>query len=59
MGMTDERVTQFVEGYMPGYELYLEDLQYIPFFPPDEMSKNKGQLRLVLDIHRMIMNLES
>jgi D-glycerate 3-kinase len=59
MGMTDEQVIKFVEGYMPGYELYLDDLEHVPFFPPDETSKNKGQLKLILDEHRRITNLES
>ncbi|KAK6607562.1 copper-transporting atpase [Botrytis cinerea] len=32
-GMTDASVIQFVQDYMPAYELYLEELQRKPFIP--------------------------
>jgi D-glycerate 3-kinase len=56
-GMTDEQVISFVEGYMPGYELYLDDLRDVPFFPKGE--KEKGQVSLILNKERRIVNHES
>jgi D-glycerate 3-kinase len=53
-GMTDEQVVRFVEGYMPGYALYLDDLRTKPFFA-DAIDGSKGsrQLQLQLDKSRV------
>jgi D-glycerate 3-kinase len=54
-GMTDEQVVLFVEGYMPSYELYMDDLRSTAFFPKTEGGQEKGQLRLVLDKNRTML----
>ncbi|KAJ5624498.1 hypothetical protein N7510_000807 [Penicillium lagena] len=53
-GMTDEQVVDFVRGYMPAYELYLDQLRD-GFFGLDTMPK-KGQLRVVLDRERRVVD---
>jgi D-glycerate 3-kinase len=53
-GMTDEQVVDFVRGYMPAYELYLDQLRD-GFFGLDKTAR-KGQLRVVLDRDRTVVN---
>jgi len=49
LGMEDDQVLEFIEGYMPGYELYVDTLRNGCF-------REKGkQLRLVLAKDRSIM----
>jgi D-glycerate 3-kinase len=57
--LTDQQIIRFVGGYAPAHELYLDDLRNVPFFPPGDSSENKGQLRLILDRNRKIVNLDS
>ncbi|KAJ5727644.1 hypothetical protein N7493_005464 [Penicillium malachiteum] len=52
-GMSDEEVVSFVRGYMPAYELYLDQLR-AGLFSDD---KDKGQLRLILDKERKVTNI--
>ncbi|KAJ5761083.1 hypothetical protein N7520_008239 [Penicillium odoratum] len=52
-GMTDEEVVEFVKGYMPAYELYLDRLREGIF-----SEEGKGQLRVVLDQEREIIAVE-
>ncbi|KAJ5474426.1 hypothetical protein N7475_003992 [Penicillium sp. IBT 31633x] len=55
--MTDEQVVQFVKGYMPSYELYLNQLRQ-GFFRSDVSNKEqKGQLRVVLDRDRTVVDV--
>ena len=54
--MTDEEVIQFVKGYMPAYELYLDQLRH-GFFDFNSFDVGqKGQLRVVLDQDRKVVN---
>lgn len=53
-GMTDEQVVDFVRGYMPAYELYLDQLRD-GFFGLDTTAR-KGQLRVVLDRERRVVD---
>jgi D-glycerate 3-kinase len=55
-GMTDDEVVNFVRGYMPAYELYLDQLRG-GFFSPHEICKGKGQLNVILDKERMIVKM--
>jgi D-glycerate 3-kinase len=53
MGMTDEEVLAFIDGYMPGYELYLDKLRD-GFF-----DENSGrQLHVLLDKERRVKTVE-
>lgn len=52
-GMKDDEVRSFIDGYMPGYELYLDRLRG-GFFSP-ETGK---QVRVVLDRQRGLERLE-
>jgi D-glycerate 3-kinase len=45
-GMSDQEVIQFVQGYMPGYELYLEQLTNNPFFAGTGSAKTHVQVWL-------------
>ncbi|CAG8159348.1 unnamed protein product [Penicillium nalgiovense] len=56
--MTDEQVVQFVEGYMPAYELYLGQLRRGFFGSTASNAENKGQLRVVLDQDRTVVDIE-
>ncbi|GKZ26553.1 hypothetical protein AbraIFM66951_002610 [Aspergillus brasiliensis] len=49
--MSDEEVVQFVKGYMPAYELYLEQLR-CGFFSG---QGGKGQLSVILDPQRKVV----
>jgi D-glycerate 3-kinase len=52
-GMTDEEVIRFVKGYMPAYELYLDEMRdqlRHGFFE----EKSKGRVRILLDQDREI-----
>ena len=51
-GMSNEEVVTFIDGYMPGYELYLEKLRK-GFF-----EKEGQQIRVVLDTDRDVVNIE-
>ncbi|KAF5873179.1 putative p-type copper atpase protein [Botrytis fragariae] len=57
-GMTDASVVQFVQGYMPAYELYLEELQRKPFIPRESETASSTQLRLVLDRDRGVLKFQ-
>ncbi|KAJ5108427.1 hypothetical protein N7456_005102 [Penicillium angulare] len=52
-GMSDESVVQFVKGYMPAYELYLNQLRKGFFVDGGE----KGQLQVILDKERKITRI--
>ena len=54
-GMSDESVFKFVKGYMPAYELYLDQLRE-GFFGD---GGDKGQLRMVLDRERKINKIST
>ncbi|KAF9249635.1 hypothetical protein DTO006G1_6705 [Penicillium roqueforti] len=54
-GMTDAEVVRFVKGYMPAYELYLDQLRQGIFTD----GKGKGQLRVVLDHERRIIAIDT
>jgi D-glycerate 3-kinase len=54
-GMTDEAVIEFVRGYMPAYELYLERLKMESFIPHNQRAST--QLRVVLDINRTVVDV--
>jgi D-glycerate 3-kinase len=54
-GMSDEGVIAFVRGYMPSYELYLDQLRQ-GFFS-GEMQREKTQLRIVLNEDRSIASI--
>jgi D-glycerate 3-kinase len=56
-GMTDEDVVEFVQGYMPAYELYLEKLQRESFVL--KMGQDETQLRVVLDSVRKVVSIEA
>lgn len=56
--MTDEKVVQFVKGYMPAYELYLGQLRWGFFGSTASNAENKGQLRVVLDQDRTVVDIE-
>ncbi|KAJ5103900.1 hypothetical protein N7532_004429 [Penicillium argentinense] len=51
-GMTDDQVVAFVKGYMPAYELYLDQLRR-GFFRFDQPYQ--GQLRVVLNKDRKVV----
>lgn len=58
-GMSDDAVIRFVVGYMPGYELYLEELRDQPYFRGiAESGKEKGQTRVILDADRTVINVQ-
>ncbi|CAI7677633.1 unnamed protein product [Penicillium manginii] len=57
-GMTDEEVVNFVKGYMSAYELYLDQLRR-GFFQLDESCSDRGQLRVVLDKQRKVIEMLS
>ncbi|KAF1834963.1 P-loop containing nucleoside triphosphate hydrolase protein [Decorospora gaudefroyi] len=51
-GMSDEQVREFINGYMPSYELYLDQLR-------EGFFEDKGRMvRVVLDIERRIEKVE-
>ncbi|EMD68457.1 hypothetical protein GGP41_003328 [Bipolaris sorokiniana] len=51
-GMSDERVKQFIDGYMPSYEIYLEQLR-------EGLFGEKGRMvRAVLDEGRGVKRVE-
>ncbi|KAJ6093402.1 hypothetical protein N7486_008691 [Penicillium sp. IBT 16267x] len=54
-GMTDEEVVDFVKGYMPAYELYLDQLREGIFAD----GEGNGQLRVVLDQRRKIIAIDT
>ncbi|KAJ5644583.1 hypothetical protein N7507_010594 [Penicillium longicatenatum] len=54
-GMTDEEVIKFVKGYMPAYELYLDQLREGIFAD----GQGKEQLSVVLDKGRNIIALKT
>jgi D-glycerate 3-kinase len=54
-GMTDEGVITFVRGYMPSYELYLDQLRQGIFL--GESKGYKAQLRIVLNEDRSIISV--
>jgi D-glycerate 3-kinase len=58
VGMTDEQVIRFVQGYMPGYELYLDRLRREPFVRNSPEAKWKGNLRVVLNKKRDIIEMK-
>jgi D-glycerate 3-kinase len=51
-GMSDERVRAFIDGYMPSYEIYLDQLR-------EGLFEEKGKMvRVVLDRERRIQKTE-
>lgn len=54
-GMSDESVVAFVRGYMPSYELYLDQLRS-GFFDAEQKGE-KMQLRVVLGVDRSITSI--
>lgn len=54
-GMSDESVVAFVRGYMPSYELYLNQLRR-GFFE-GEQEGERIHLRVVLDVDRTIASI--
>ncbi|KIW06367.1 uncharacterized protein PV09_02825 [Verruconis gallopava] len=58
-GMKDDEVVQFVRGYMPAYELYLDKLQKECFVPRQvEDVWRSTQLRVTLDRTRTVKAIE-
>ena len=63
-GMTDDKVIEFVQGYMPAYELYLDGLTQKSLFASHESSGSllerggKLHLRVVLDARRTVCSIE-
>lgn len=53
--MSDEEVVRFVKGYMPAYELHLDQLRR-GLFNSSLSDAGKGQLRVVLDQDRNIVD---
>ncbi|KAL4728949.1 hypothetical protein ACLX1H_003355 [Fusarium chlamydosporum] len=56
-GMTDEQVIQFVKGYMPAYELFLERLQNENLFEQEE-NKEKKHVQVVLNKAREVIQVK-
>lgn len=54
-GMSNEAVVKFVQVYMPAYELYLDGLRLGFFGKTGDPSGGKGQLQLVMDIERNVV----
>lgn len=54
-GMTDEQVTEFVNVYMPSYELYLDQLRR-GFFRDQAAKERKVHIRILLDVERKIVD---
>ncbi|KFY29699.1 hypothetical protein V494_08540 [Pseudogymnoascus sp. VKM F-4513 (FW-928)] len=57
-GMTDEGVVEFVQIYMPAYELYLDGLRSGFFKEMRGTNKTKGQLQLVMGAQRNVVKSE-
>lgn len=55
-GMSDDEVFKFVKGYMPAYELYLDQLRR-GFFTAEGPGVVKGQLRVILNPDRKIVDI--
>lgn len=51
-GMSDEAVRQFIDGYMPSYEIYLDELRKWFFEDAGRM------VRVVLDAERRVERVE-
>ncbi|RAK71687.1 TDA10 family protein [Aspergillus fijiensis CBS 313.89] len=57
-GMTDEEVVAFVQGYMPAYELYLDQVREGIFRGLSEEERaRKGQARVVLGQDRTVLDI--
>lgn len=54
--MSDLEVVRFVKGYMPAYELYLDQLRS-GFFRSSQSDVEKGQLRVILNKERKIVGM--
>ncbi|KAK7404015.1 hypothetical protein QQX98_010186 [Neonectria punicea] len=58
-GMTDQQVIQFVRGYMPAYELFLDRLQQENFFKGvGEGSSTKKHVQIVLNRGREVVEVK-
>lgn len=55
-GMTDDEVVKFVKGYMPAYELYLDQLRD-SFFGSRSGCEEKGQLSVIMDKERKVVKM--
>ncbi|KAK6361237.1 hypothetical protein TWF730_004978 [Orbilia blumenaviensis] len=55
-GMADEAVIEFIKGYMPAYELYLEPLRK-GFFQTSASNRKNYQLSMKLDSARKIIEV--
>ncbi|SPO07418.1 related to ATP-binding protein, putative pantothenate kinase [Cephalotrichum gorgonifer] len=56
-GMSDGEVVEFVKGYMPAYELYLEHLQTGSLFQQDIGISTRKHARVVLDDQRRVTSI--
>ena len=56
-GMSDEGVKQFILGYMPAYELYLDGLRR-GLFSEEQKKQGKRHLRVTLGRHREVLGME-
>lgn len=63
-GMSDDEVSRFVQGYMPAYELYLDQLR-LGFFEPSSSGNLdpgrefwKQQLQVLLDRNRVVVKVK-
>lgn len=54
-GMTDNDVMRFVKGYMPSYELYLDQLRHRSF---PKNGSEATHLRVLLDKNRIVIQVE-
>ncbi|KAF5008553.1 hypothetical protein FDECE_5179 [Fusarium decemcellulare] len=58
-GMSDEQVIQFVRGYMPAYELFLDGLQQKNFFGESgDSSGSKKHVQVVLNKGRDVVEVK-
>ena len=58
-GMTREQVVEFIKGYMPSYELYLDGLRKGFFCQQDTTTKGKkAHIRLLLDAERRVVDVQ-
>jgi D-glycerate 3-kinase len=57
-GMTDEQVKEFVDGYMPAYELYLDGLMKGELFAGDTTQGRQTILRIDYDRGRRIVGIQ-
>lgn len=54
VGMSSDEVVRFVRGYMPAYELYLDQLSAQSVFAQEDNANDKKHIQLFLDSHRNV-----